>query len=795
MTTIVVAGAFAAGILARGALPEAPPWPFLVAGAAALAAAHRAAVEPAPSVAALRGGLVPAATDPRIRVLAAAGLWPVRRRSRAAVRPAMPLLLVAVVLLGTGWAALRAPGPVALGALDGRSVSFRAEAAGDPRPSDFGWGLEVRLTTIERAGRRLPLPLRVWVRGDGEPPEIEAGEAIEGVGILRGLEEPAEGFEAWLRDRGVGATLSVGNMRADGPPGNPFLAAANGARRLLSRGAAVALPAREAGLLLGLTIGDTSGMDPEVERDFRATGLGHLVAVSGSNVAMVLAPVLGLAALARAGPKARVGAALLVVAFFALVTRWEPSVLRASAMASLAMIGLLAGRPRDTAALLAAAVLVLLVADPGLAHSLAFRLSVAATAGIVALAGPIAGRLRLLPRPLALAVAATVAAQAGVMPLLLRAFGEVPGSTLPANVLAFPAVGAGFLGGTAASALGLAWEPAGRAVGWVASLPLAYLAEVADRMAAAPLPSLVGTGRLAPLLAGLLVGIVVWRLRRAPSEAGRRRRRRTLLLMAGALLAGRALVAAGPPRALTVTFLDVGQGDAALVQGPAGATILVDGGPEDDEVARRLAALDVRRIDVVVASHAHADHVEGLPAVLSRHPVGVILEPGCAAESPSYRRFLDAVDAEDVPVRHPRGGDAFAVGDLAVEVLGPDACSTTGPNDDSIVVRIRWRDRAVLFPGDAEVPAQEDLLDDGDPVAAQLLKVPHHGGATSAEGFFTAVGSSVAVVSVGENDYGHPHPETLAALGAARTRVLRTDLLGEIRVVLGGEGLHVESAG
>jgi competence protein ComEC len=172
----------------------------------------------------------------------------------------------------------------------------------------------------------------------------------------------------------------------------------------------------------------------------------------------------------------------------------------------------------------------------------------------------------------------------------------------------------------------------------------------------------------------------------------------------------------------------------------------------------------------------------------------LLLEPGCPVDSPSYRRFLDAVRDEEVPVRHPRGGSAMRVGGLVVQILGPDGCVPDSPNDDSLVLRILLGGVPIaLFPGDAEVPAQRDLLEDEDPITAAVLKVPHHGGDTSDRGFLRAVDATVAVVSTGPNDYGHPHPVVLAALRADGMAVYRTDRSGDVTVRFGPDGLVVES--
>jgi competence protein ComEC len=671
-------------------------------------------------------------------------------------------------------------------------VTFKGSAATDVRLLDAGWAVEAGLDLVRLGDRSMPLDVRVWVSGDGPAPPLEAGQPLLGAGVLDPVDTDGSGFDEYLRARGAAGTVRVTELRPLGPPTNPAMRLANRVRAFLRQGSFAAMPARQAALLLGLSIGDTSRMDPEVEEDFRATGLTHLLAVSGSNVAMFLAPALALAGLMRARLTARVLVGAAAVGFFALLTRWEPSVLRASAMASIALVGVWAGRPRSTAAALGGAVLFLLAVDPGLAASTGFQLSVAATAGLAALAGPLASRLRRLPRSVAVAAAATVSAQLAVTPLLLLHFGVVPTVTLVANMLAFPAVGAALLAGLIASVASAVWTSAGELCGRLAGLPLGYLIGLSDRLARWPLPALTGTGPFPAAAAALLALLAALRLRR-----GRRPVGLVAVAMAIAALAWGSAPGAGPPETLTVTFLAVGQGDAAVVRTPDGATVLIDAGPDHHQVSSDLAALGVRRIDLAVASHAHADHIEGFPAVLARFPVALLIEPGCPAESPSYRRLLEALADEEVPVAHPRGGQSLAVGRLRVEILGPDRCSPGGsePNDDSLVLRLTLGMQSVLFPGDAEVPAQLDLLADGDPVRASVLKVPHHGGDTSDVSFFDAVDAVVAVVSTGPNFYGHPVPGVLRSLRAEGMAVYRTDLEGDVTVGFRPGGVVVESAG
>jgi competence protein ComEC len=426
--------------------------------------------------------------------------------------------------------------------------------------------------------------------------------------------------------------------------------------------------------------------------------------------------------------------------------------------------------------------------DPSLVYEVGFRLSVAATGGILLLAGPLANRLGFLPRALALAAGVTLAAQVAVTPLLLYHFGVVPAVTVPANLLAFAAVGPAMLLGLVAAGAAALFHPLGLLLGWVARWPLAYLIVLADRLARSPLPSATSPGGgLGELFLGLgAVGVAGWWLhssRRLPRRAA------AVAALIVPLLVWSTALRAGPPSALVVTFFDVGQGDASVVRSPGGAVVLVDAGQDPHQVATELASVGVKHIDLAVATHPHADHIGGFPAVVARYPIGMAFEPGCPEESPFRDAFLGSIRSAGVPVRFPRQGEVLVVRDVRVEVIGPDRCyvgTDSDANNDSLVLRISVGEASILFAGDAEEPAQADLLLEG-PIRlhASVLKVPHHGGATSLPEFFRVVRAAVAVVSVGPNRYGHPVPSVLQDLAGAGMRVVRTDHSGDITVSFG----------
>ncbi len=731
--------------------------------------------------------------------VAAAGPW--RAGGRRAALGAAAVLVAGFALLGMGEGTLRAvhlrSSPLYVAA--GRSIVVRGALDGDPSPGGLGWTVPLNVELVvpepggEAGGTRVHDP--VWMEGRGPPPHLHSGDRVEVDGLL---ELPGGEFGRYLLHRGYAAALSASTLRRLGPPSGPVVRAAETLRRAFRASLQRVFPSKEAGLMMGLTLGDTSRLDPGVEEDFKATGLTHLLAVSGENLAMFLAPLLGFALWLGAGPRARFAIGLGGVVFFALLTRAEPSVLRASAMAVLTMLGIFLGRPRAGPTILGGGVLALLALNPTLVYSVGFQLSVAATAGMVLLATPIAARLRFLPKGIALAAGTTLAAQAGVTPVLLYYFGWVPTVTIVANVLAYPAVGPGMLLGLLAAAVGVVWSLGGAAVAHLAVMPLGYLEGLAHRLARAPLPTITATtGRAVPLLVGLgLVALLGWWL-----SSGRRLPARAAIvasLILPLLVWGHA-IAAGAPRALTVVFFDVGQGDAALIRSPAGAQVLIDGGPDPSQVATKLAALGVHRLDLLVATHPHADHVAGLPVVLARIAVGLVVDPGCAGSSPFYADFLRAVHASGVPFRHPRPGAELRIADVRLEVLAPDHCwsgTDSDPNNDSVVLRMESGESSVLFTGDAERENQTDMLrDEAAHLTATVLKVPHHGGNTSLPEFLAAVHARVAIVSVGQpNRYGHPNPEVLAELRHDGMRVYRTDRSGDITLTFDRGRVEIRSA-
>ena len=785
------AAAFWTGLLVWQARPDwVRPWMALSVGAAALAGAWLAAPRRAAGRDPLESSGLVDASPAAMAAVAAPRID--RDGSPVAV---LSLVLVGVVALGAGWAGAHAAwldGSL-LARLAPRRVTVVGVLHTDPEPGAFGWHASLDASKVEWPDGAAALHASLWLGADADLPDLVRGDEVTAEGVIRRPDDP--GFTAALAHKGMAVEMNADRVERVGSSPNPFVRAAQIFRAFVGRSIDRLFPRAEAGLLLGLVLGDASQLDAGMMRDFQATGLGHLLVVSGENVAMVLAPVLALASLLRLTRWPRFALSFGAVVFFVVMTGAEPSVMRAGVMATLALVGVLIGRPRAAGSILAGAVLVLLMLDPWLVWSIGFQLSVAATAGMVALASPIGERLRrFLPAPVALAAGTTLAAQLGVTPILLFHFHEVPGVTVIANLAAFPAVSPALLLGLAAAALGLVSVTIGHLVAALALIPMRYLEWVADRLAKAPVGHVTSGGGPAVLVVGgALVVAVTW----AMHQRWRPPRGVVIAVVAAfPLLVWSTALGVGPPSAMQVRFFDVGQGDAALVSTPAGVHILVDGGPDEEIVATDLAALGVKRLDVLVATHPHADHIIGLPTVLGRVPVGLVLEPGCPDTS-SIQAELDlAIADEHVTVRYPRAGDSITVGDVRLEILSPDRCwvgTNSDANNDSLVILLRHGPDTVLLGGEPEEPAQQVLLDEDAPLHAELLKVPHHGAATSLPEFFSAVDAELAVISVGPNDYGHPVPSIVRAIEATGAVVWRTDEHGDIVVTFSGQEISVRS--
>jgi competence protein ComEC len=795
------------------------------------------------SVGSLAAGLALAQAEARLALAGAAGVLIFLAWLRA---PRLAVVAAGLLLAGSavGDARLRALDHASTQIVDGRSVSARAHLLTRPRPSAFGASAEVRIATGSLAGARLLLRLAARDARPALPESTAIGAELALAGALRRpLTDPDAAFEfaAHLRRRGIAGELVVDRVRMTGRRRGGTAGALDRLRARAERAVSAGLPDSAAALALGMVLGEDEQIDTATRDDWRDAGLSHLLAVSGQNVMLLMALGLPLLVAAGLGPRGRGVALLCLVALYVPLAGAGPSLQRAGVMGAAGIAAMTLSRPssRWYALLLAAAVTLALnpraCAEPG------WQLSFVAVAGILIAGRPLAARLRRIarelagpprragPGPAALSraavdglcegIAITVAATLATAPLLAYHFDSVPLAGLPANLLALPAVAPAMWLGMVKAALGLAApllpgaDRLAEALGPLTRVPIAYLDGLAERCATLPggqleLP-LKSASAVVAAYAAMTALAYGPRLARAAVGAGRgrfsrpgalelaaawRRRPRSLragavVLVATALVLGASAVLAtpAPPSALTVRFFDVGQGDATLIQDGAGAAALFDGGPPEARVYRQLRAAGVRRLDLMVATHQSRDHQGGLHEVIERIPTSLLLENSDGSADRDFRRLLIQADARGIRHAPARAGQLLRVGRLRIEILSPAPLPPgtpppEDPNPRGVAAIVTAGEFDLWLSADAESDAILPL-----PLRpVEAMKVSHHGSADPGlPKVLERLRPQVAAIEVGaDNSYGHPTPETLAALRAAVPHVYRTDRDGTVTLMV-----------
>jgi competence protein ComEC len=785
-------------------------------------------------------GIGPGTASPAFALSAATGAaWLAivahRRGSRRAAAALAGVVLVSL-RLAAGGASHAAPEPAlsqgdrvwtgrvvaAAAPRDGRQVAFLDLATGGDGATGAG-GTGHATRTAATLPRYPPVRPGLLVRVGGR---LEA--------------PPDDDYGRYLSRSGVASTIRARSLEIIGEEAGPGSLVEH-LRRAGDEALTKALPEPEAGLASGIIIGLRERVDRDLAAAFTAAGVSHVVAISGWNIAIVGATIGAL--LRRWSRRRRSVAVLAAVVAYTVLTGASASVLRAAVMASVVLLAREAGRAGHAAAALGWAVVGLLTADPGYVMDPGFALSAAATGGLIAWATPLAARLSAwqdgrLPSWLCESLAVSLAAEAATLPIALAWFGRFallsPIVNLFVVPLVAPAMAAGGLALVAGTAAMLgAPAPVAMAFGLPAWAALGLMVGMVQTVSALPFASImleppanIGAALAA---AGLVVAVAHRdRLRRMWPARGRQRSmaprsaaprstathatmrrnaqrfgvsRATRLVgggIAATLVALILLVANRPDGGVHLTMLDVGQGDAILVEGDRGGRLLVDGGPDPD---RLLVELDAhvppwdRRIDLVILTHPHEDHVAGLPLLLDRYRIDAVMEPGMAGPGPGYRAWQAELRVRGTTAGRLSTGDRFTLDGIAFGVLWPDRGSVpsepadggTAINNVSIVLLGTFGRERFMLAGDIEEAIDPVLLGRGLP-SAEVLKVAHHGSRTSSTAaFLEAVRPRIGLVSVGErNPYGHPAPPTIDRLRAHRVQVLRTDVNGTVEVVLDG---------
>lgn len=663
----------------------------------------------------------------------------------------------------------------------------------------------------------------VRVRGPRYP-LFDYGDRLQVQGLL---EEPPAwmdfNYRDFLANRGIYSQISYAQIQrlADGG-GSAWKRGMLELKARAQETIAEILPEPEASLLTGILLGVEGGIPQKMQDAFSATGTAHVIAISGFNMAIVAG--LLMATLGRLLPNRRLAGAVAIlgVVAYTLFVGASAAVVRAAIMGSIVVLAVIVGRKGVALNSLAAATLIMSAINPYVLWDVGFQLSVAATLGLIIYGERFERAIqklleRKLPAPRARwlvhwiseMLLLTLAAQILVTPLILKYFGQLSAASLLSNALILPFQPPIMVLGGAAAISGVAFTPLGQVVAWGAYLPLTWTTRAVQWTAQLPYASIpitlsdLGLVTIYGAIAGLTgVALLSPERRKAFLQSVRSQfpfkvaASTLILVMAVTWLA----ISQLPDKKLHVHFMDVGQGDAIFIETPSGAQILIDGGPEGNTLlstlGRRMPFWD-RTLDLVVLTHPDEDHLTGLIAALERYDVSALLLRQYDLDSDLVDTWKTTVEEEDARLISGEAGTHIAVGDgVSLDILHPGSGLPSAgegqTNNDSIVIRLVYGDVAVLLPGDIEADVERQLVNSGIYMHSTVLKVPHHGSMTSScRAFLDAVTPQLAVISVGENTFGHPAQDVLDRLQG--TRVFRTDEDGTVSVASDGHTLWVET--
>ncbi len=620
-------------------------------------------------------------------------------------------------------------------------------------------------------------------------------------------------YQRYLASLGVSGTVNIFNseVTAEGiEPGGMISRLGYSIKNRVLGIVEYCLSKNQAGLLAGMIIGYKDGLDENAFEAFSKAGLTHIMVASGMNVAFIILPLLLLFKKLNIGNRSSSVITIFVLILFVFVTGFSASVVRAVIMGIIILVGKIIMREPDIYTSISAAALIILIINPFIAFDIGFQLSFGATLSLVMFYPVIkAGISRIrIPEIIADTLAATLAAQIGVVPITLYYFNNFSIISVVSNLLVVPMVQIITIIGFIMVFAGLININLAVLIGYMNNTFLSFVLFVTEKSSKVPFASIKLP--TPPMWMIIMYYVVIIYMLVGRERLNRLRRFRkvkwaVIILLTLSLLIGKII-----PKPIEITFLDVGQGDGAFIRTAHGTKVLIDGGGRE---AGSKSSFDIgesvmvpfildtgtKSIDMVIASHGHSDHTEGLEAVLEEIRVGMLVLPD--TDGNGFEKLKSICAGKGIKIELCKKGDIIKLdNETRFEVMNPlefsrDELSLQSLNNSSLVLKLIYKNFSVLFTGDSEIPVEERLVGSQLSLESDLIKVGHHGSTTSSSTeFIERVNPEYAVISVGEhNKFGHPSQFVVDRLTEKNIKLYRTDESGAVTVKSYGRGLKINT--
>lgn len=652
---------------------------------------------------------------------------------------------------------------------------------------------------------------------------FDYGREVEFEGVLRqpeGMRNPG-GFDyrRYLAQKGVGATVFSYAFEIEpnvGRKANLLIKAGLKVRDSIVYVIEKSLPHQQAGLLNGMLIGYREGLSEELQDAFSTAGLSHIMAVSGANVAFLILP---LAFLFKKLRIRKILANILIIAFlifFVFITGFEPSVLRAVVMASIMLTASILYREADTYTAIALSCIILLAYQPYMLFNVGFQLSYAAVLSIIMLHRNISNLILKItkiksktipdtPKPAFFleAFSATLAAQLGVLPITILYFNKISLISIIPNLLAAPLLEIITVLGAIMALIGQLSLVIAQLIGYLNCIFLSIILYITKYASSLPFATIRTITPTIFLVAAYYFAIwfLLWYKPLKNIKLNLRHKASALSIAALFIL-----IAGLRPTALEVVFLDVRQGDSSFIRTHTGKTLLIDGGGSNNPSVRSnigesaiipfLLDSHVTKLNAVIATHAHSDHIQGLYDVIYQLNVDVLILPSLSDEE-CFKELLLIACKKNVHVIRCSKGDIIRLDNMTYfKVLSPEpncAADEDSLNNTSLVLKLCYGLTSIIFTGDAEKEVEEQLVSYSDSLSADVIKIAHHGSISSTgEAFLREVSPKAAVISVGKNNFGHPSLQVLELLEQNNVKCFRTDECGAVLLISDGKAIKMK---